>query len=91
MVLTVAPAETGRGPIARWPTPFILREWAKRSQVSWVAGGGVENSDPFELGCATEVFGLRRTGLGPATNLRALLRRETGLSPTEHRRRFAPR
>ncbi|AGZ39531.1 AraC family transcriptional regulator [Actinoplanes friuliensis DSM 7358] len=35
----------------------------------------------------------RRTGLGTATNLRSLLRRETGLSPTEYRRRFgtAPR
>ena len=30
----------------------------------------------------------RRTGLGTATNLRALLRRQTGLSPTEYRRRF---
>jgi transcriptional regulator GlxA family with amidase domain len=33
----------------------------------------------------------RRTGLGTATNLRALMRRETGLSPTQYRRRFAPR
>ncbi|GAA1618800.1 GlxA family transcriptional regulator [Actinoplanes couchii] len=30
----------------------------------------------------------RRSGLGTATNLRALLRRETGLTPTEYRRRF---
>jgi transcriptional regulator GlxA family with amidase domain len=30
----------------------------------------------------------RRTGLGTATNLRALLRRETGLTPTQYRRRF---
>ena len=30
----------------------------------------------------------RRTGLGTAANLRALLRRETSLSPTEYRRRF---
>ncbi|MEU7907011.1 helix-turn-helix domain-containing protein [Actinoplanes sp. NPDC049118] len=33
----------------------------------------------------------RSTGLGTATNLRLLLRRETGLSPTEYRRRFGPR
>jgi AraC family transcriptional activator FtrA len=35
----------------------------------------------------------RRSGLGTATNLRSLLRRETGLSPTAYRRRFgtAPR
>ena len=32
----------------------------------------------------------RRTGLGTATNLRALLRRETGLSPSQYRRRFGP-
>ncbi|AGL14761.1 AraC family transcription regulator [Actinoplanes sp. N902-109] len=32
----------------------------------------------------------RRTGLGTATNLRTLLRRETGLTPTEYRRRFTP-
>ncbi len=31
----------------------------------------------------------RGSGLGTATNLRALLRRETGLSPTEYRRRFS--
>ncbi|WP_239153184.1 GlxA family transcriptional regulator [Virgisporangium aliadipatigenens] len=31
----------------------------------------------------------RRSGLGTATNLRALMRRETGLSPSEYRRRFA--
>lgn len=30
----------------------------------------------------------RRSGLGTATNLRTLLRRETGLTPTEYRRRF---
>jgi AraC family transcriptional regulator, transcriptional activator FtrA len=30
----------------------------------------------------------RRTGLGTAANLRSLLRRETGLSPTQYRRRF---
>ncbi|WP_082771868.1 helix-turn-helix domain-containing protein [Actinoplanes sp. TFC3] len=30
----------------------------------------------------------RRSGLGTATNLRALIRRETGLTPTEYRRRF---
>ncbi|SHN48250.1 GlxA family transcriptional regulator [Cryptosporangium aurantiacum] len=30
----------------------------------------------------------RRAGLGTAANLRSLLRRETGLSPTEYRRRF---
>lgn len=29
-----------------------------------------------------------RSGLGTATNLRTLLRRETGLTPTEYRRRF---
>ncbi|MFI7598787.1 GlxA family transcriptional regulator [Actinoplanes sp. NPDC049681] len=33
----------------------------------------------------------RRTGLGTATNLRALMRRETGLTPTSYRRRFGPR
>ncbi|MGF1429006.1 GlxA family transcriptional regulator [Kitasatospora sp. LaBMicrA B282] len=32
----------------------------------------------------------RRSGLGTAANLRALLRRETGLGPTEYRRRFGP-
>jgi AraC family transcriptional regulator, transcriptional activator FtrA len=31
----------------------------------------------------------RRSGLGTATNLRALMRRELGLSPSEYRRRFA--
>jgi AraC family transcriptional activator FtrA len=30
----------------------------------------------------------RRAGLGTATNLRTLIRRETGLSPSEYRRRF---
>ncbi|MEE6262856.1 GlxA family transcriptional regulator [Plantactinospora sonchi] len=30
----------------------------------------------------------RRSGLGTAANLRTLLRRETGLTPTEYRRRF---
>ncbi|MDG4863463.1 helix-turn-helix domain-containing protein, partial [Streptomyces sp. T-3] len=30
----------------------------------------------------------RRSGLGTATNLRALMRRETGLSPSAYRRRF---
>lgn len=30
----------------------------------------------------------RRSGLGTATNLRTLLRRDTGLTPTEYRRRF---
>ncbi|MFG1606106.1 GlxA family transcriptional regulator [Actinoplanes sp. NPDC049265] len=30
----------------------------------------------------------RRSGLGTATNLRTLLRRETGLTPTEYRRQF---
>jgi AraC family transcriptional regulator, transcriptional activator FtrA len=30
----------------------------------------------------------RRSGLGTATNLRTVLRRETGLTPTEYRRRF---
>lgn len=33
----------------------------------------------------------RRAGLGTATNLRALMRRETGLTPTDYRRRFGPR
>ncbi|MFC4517343.1 helix-turn-helix domain-containing protein, partial [Streptomyces ehimensis] len=32
----------------------------------------------------------RRTGLGTATNLRALMRRETGLNPSAYRRRFGP-
>ncbi|MFJ8937679.1 GlxA family transcriptional regulator [Streptomyces sp. NPDC102365] len=32
----------------------------------------------------------RRSGLGTAANLRARLRRETGLSPTAYRRRFGP-
>jgi len=32
----------------------------------------------------------RRSGLGTATNLRTILRRETGLTPTEYRRRFSP-
>ncbi|GAA1270339.1 helix-turn-helix domain-containing protein [Kitasatospora nipponensis] len=32
----------------------------------------------------------RRSGLGTATNLRALLRRETGLSPSAYRQRFGP-
>ncbi|MER6464637.1 helix-turn-helix domain-containing protein [Streptomyces sp. NPDC001228] len=31
-----------------------------------------------------------RSGLGTAANLRARLRRETGLSPTDYRRRFGP-
>ncbi|MGA5304000.1 GlxA family transcriptional regulator [Nucisporomicrobium flavum] len=33
----------------------------------------------------------RRAGLGTGTNLRTLMRRETGLTPTEYRRRFGPR
>lgn len=32
----------------------------------------------------------RRSGLGTATNLRVLMRRETGLAPSEYRRRFGP-
>lgn len=32
----------------------------------------------------------RRSGLGTAANLRARLRRETGLSPSAYRRRFGP-
>lgn len=32
----------------------------------------------------------RRTGLGTAANLRALMRRETGLTPSDYRRRFSP-
>ncbi|MFI6102178.1 GlxA family transcriptional regulator [Lentzea sp. NPDC051213] len=32
----------------------------------------------------------RRTGLGTAANLRALMRRETGLNPSDYRRRFGP-
>ncbi|MFD4668312.1 GlxA family transcriptional regulator [Lentzea sp. NPDC058450] len=32
----------------------------------------------------------RRTGLGTAANLRALMRRDTGLTPTQYRRRFSP-
>ncbi|MFE0173994.1 helix-turn-helix domain-containing protein [Streptomyces sp. NPDC059002] len=32
----------------------------------------------------------RHSGLGTAANLRARLRRETGLSPTDYRRRFGP-
>ncbi|MGW0434725.1 helix-turn-helix domain-containing protein [Micromonospora sp. NPDC003197] len=32
----------------------------------------------------------RRSGIGTAANLRALMRRETGLSPSQYRRRFGP-
>ncbi|MGW9123159.1 GlxA family transcriptional regulator [Streptomyces sp. NPDC055663] len=32
----------------------------------------------------------RRSGLGTATNLRALMRRETGVTPSEYKRRFGP-
>lgn len=32
----------------------------------------------------------RRSGLGTATNLRALMRRETGITPSAYRRRFGP-
>ncbi|MGW2257143.1 helix-turn-helix domain-containing protein [Streptomyces sp. NPDC001780] len=32
----------------------------------------------------------RRSGLGTAANLRALMRRETGITPSEYRRRFGP-
>ncbi|MEV4639281.1 helix-turn-helix domain-containing protein [Actinoplanes sp. NPDC049548] len=32
----------------------------------------------------------RRAGLGTAANLRTLMRRETGLTPTDYRRRFGP-
>ncbi|ARF59262.1 GlxA family transcriptional regulator [Streptomyces gilvosporeus] len=32
----------------------------------------------------------RRSGLGTAAHLRALMRRETGLAPSEYRRRFGP-
>jgi AraC family transcriptional activator FtrA len=32
----------------------------------------------------------RRTGLGTAANLRSVMRRETGLAPSQYRRRFGP-
>lgn len=32
----------------------------------------------------------RRSGLGTAANLRALLRRETGITPSAYKRRFGP-
>jgi AraC-like DNA-binding protein len=32
----------------------------------------------------------RHSGLGTTANLRALMRRETGLTPLEYRRRFGP-
>lgn len=32
-----------------------------------------------------------RSGLGTGANLRARLRRETGLSPSDYRRRFGPK
>lgn len=32
----------------------------------------------------------RRSGLGTAANLRALMRRETGITPSDYRRRFGP-
>ncbi|MDQ0939516.1 AraC-like DNA-binding protein [Streptomyces sp. V1I1] len=32
----------------------------------------------------------RRSGLGTTANLRALMRRETGLTPSAYRRRFGP-
>jgi hypothetical protein len=57
-----------------------------------------DGSNPFELGVATELFGLhpwldvvaRASGLGTAANLRTLLRRHTGLNPSAYRRRFGP-
>jgi AraC family transcriptional activator FtrA len=44
----------------------------------------------IERGEARPAVVARRTGLGTAANLRSLLRRRTGLSPTEYRRRFGP-
>jgi AraC family transcriptional activator FtrA len=32
----------------------------------------------------------RRSGLGTAANLRTLMRRETGITPSAYRRRFGP-
>jgi transcriptional regulator GlxA family with amidase domain len=43
----------------------------------------------IELGESRFDVVARRTGLGTAANLRALMRRETGLTPSAYRRRFA--
>jgi transcriptional regulator GlxA family with amidase domain len=44
----------------------------------------------IELGESRLDVVARRTGLGTAANLRALMRRETGLTPSDYRRRFGP-
>lgn len=44
----------------------------------------------IELGESRLDVVARRTGLGTAANLRAVMRRETGLTPSDYRRRFGP-
>ena len=44
----------------------------------------------IELGESRLDVVARRTGLGTAANLRSLMRRETGLTPSDYRRRFGP-
>ncbi|MEV8505131.1 helix-turn-helix domain-containing protein [Actinoplanes sp. NPDC051475] len=60
--------------------------------LSWLTGERVTLACRLiERGEARLDVVARRAGLGTATNLRALMRRETGLTPTDYRRRFGPR
>ncbi|MGW6928629.1 GlxA family transcriptional regulator [Lentzea sp. NPDC054927] len=57
--------------------------------LAWLTGERVTLACRLiELGESRLDVVARRTGLGTAANLRALMRRETGLTPTAYRRRF---
>jgi AraC family transcriptional activator FtrA len=57
--------------------------------LAWLTGERVTLARRLiERGESRSEIVARRTGLGTAANLRSLLRRETGLTPTEYRRRF---
>jgi AraC family transcriptional activator FtrA len=60
--------------------------------LAWLTGERVALACRLiELGESRFDIVARRSGLGTATNLRALMRRETGLNPQAYRRRFALR
>ncbi|GAB2837458.1 GlxA family transcriptional regulator [Lentzea nigeriaca] len=58
--------------------------------LAWLTGERITLARRLiELGEARFDIVARRTGLGTAANLRALMRRETGLTPSAYRRRFS--
>ncbi|MEV7228224.1 MULTISPECIES: helix-turn-helix domain-containing protein [Polymorphospora] len=57
--------------------------WLTRERLSLAARLIERGESRFEIVA-------RHSGLGTAANLRALLRRETGLAPSAYRRRFGP-